>query len=346
MSDAASQQSKDKIGSGRNITTIDERIFKRGTLMFIEGETSSEMFIIRSGKVKVLKQEGDKTIELAVLGTGSVLGELSLLDHQPRSATAQVVEDVKATVIDEKLFDTTMKVLPTWLANIIQLVVRRLRETMKKSSDSIVQKSVAGVIRVLLLLYHSEAKECNGEKRILITRAKDAVSSTIGIGDIETENVFLHLILKEMLYIRKDDAGREYIVIADFDVLQLYMNYLRSAQRGTKILGEDLTEAGVELIQLIVSAGEKGVKEVKPGIKKIGQPQIEIESQRQGKGQYINLDAVDELIKAKIVFKEEDSVKTMHQSHKRIVLVYNESMLKKLVTLHIWLPKFKEEITF
>jgi len=346
MSETASQKPRDKIGSGRNVTTIDERIFKRGTLMFIEGETSSEMFILRTGKIKVLKQEGDKTIELAVLGAGSVLGELSLLDHQPRSATAQVIEDVNATVIDDTQFDHTMKTIPSWLANIIQVVVRRLRDTMKKSSDSIVQKSVAGVIRILLLLYTTEAKECNGQKRILVSRAKDAVASTIGIGDIETENVFLHLILKDMLYIRKDDSGREYIVITNFEVLQLYMNYLRSAQRGIKILGENLTDAGAELIQLIVEAGDKGAKEIKPGIKKIGQPQIEIESQRQGKGQYINLDAVDELVAAKIVFKEEDAVKTAHQSHKRIALLYNESTLKKLITLHIWLPKFKEEIQF
>ena len=342
---STSQKSKDKIGSGRNITKINERIYKRGSLMFIEGESSTEMFIIRSGKIRILKQEGDKTIELALLGPGSVLGELSLLDHQPRSATAQVVEDLKATVIDEKLFNHTMKTIPNWLSNIIQVVVKRLRDTMKKTSDSIVQKSVAGVIKILLL-YRSEAKERNGEKRIYVTRAKDVISSAIGIGDVETENVFLHLILKNMLFIRKDDAGREYIVLSDDAILQLYMNYLRASQRGIKMLGEDLPEPAVNLIQIIIDAGEKGAKEVKPGIKRIGVPQIEIELQRQGKGQYIDLDALDALLDAKVVFREQGAVKTTHQTHKQTVVLYNENTLKKMVLLHIWLAKFKEEIVF
>jgi len=340
------QPTKGKVGSGRNITKLNERIYKRGSLMFIEGELSTEMFIIRSGKIRILKQEGDKTVELAVLGAGSVLGELSLLDHQPRSATAQVVEDLKVTIIDEKMFDHTMKTIPNWLANIIHVVVTRLRETMKKTSDSIVQKSVAGVLKILLLLYKQDAIEQDGEKRIPMVRAKEAITSTIGLGDLETENVLLHLILKEMLYIRKDEAGKENIVIIDYDVLQLYMNFLRAAQRGVAMLGENLPDPAVDLTQVVIDTGEKNGKIVKPGVKKIGMPQVEIELQRQGKGRNINLDALDALFDSKVVFKEQDTVKTTHQSHKRTVLVYNENTLKKIITLHIWLEKFKEEVLF
>jgi len=343
---SSSQNPKQKVGSGRNITKINERIYKRGSLMFIEGELSSEMFIIRSGKIRILKQEGDKTVELAVLGPGSVLGELSLLDHQPRSATAQVVEDLKVTIIDEKMFDQTMKAIPNWLANIIQVVVTRLRETMIKTSDSIVQKSVAGVVNIILLLYKNESIELEGEQRIPMNRAKEAISSTIGLGDIETENVFMHLILKEMMYVRKDEAGKEFIILIDYDVFQLYMNFLRAAQRGISMLGENLSEPAVDLTQTIIDTGEKNGKIVKPGIKKIGVTQIEVELQRQGKGQHINLDALDALLEAKVVFKEQDAVKTSHQTHKRIVLVYNENTLKKIVTLHVWLAKFKEEVKF
>ena len=120
--------------------------------MFIEGETSTEMYILRSGKVRIFKQEGDNTIELAVSGPGSVLGELSLLDHQPRGATGQVVEEVVATIIDEDLFKRTLTAIPPWLTSVIIVVVKRLRDTMQKNSDDIVHKSVAGTIKVLLLL--------------------------------------------------------------------------------------------------------------------------------------------------------------------------------------------------
>lgn len=337
-----------KIGSGRNITKVSEQIYKHGSLMFIEGESSTEMFIIRSGKIRILKQEGDNTIELAVLGAGSVLGELSLLDHQPRSATAQVIEDVRATIIDEIMFTRTMKSIPGWLANIIQVVVKRLRDTMKKTSDSIVQKSVAGVIKILLLLYNHEPEvnEETSQKSLLLTRVKDVVSSTIGIGEMETENVFLHLILKEMLLIKKDDVGKEHIFLNDYNVLQLYMNYLRSSQRNMKMTGENLPDTASSLIQTILDAGDKNGRIVKPGIKKIGMPQVEIELQRQGLGKHIDLDTLDSLLDAKVIFKEQDTTKTSHQTHKRIVLIYSEKNLKNILTLLVWLPTFKEDVIF
>lgn len=340
------QQTKDKVGSGRNITRIHERSFQRGSLMFIEGECSTEMFIIRSGKVRILKQEGDKTIELAILGTGSVLGELSLLDHQPRSATAQVIEDLNATVIDETLFNHTMKVIPSWLANIIQVVVRRLRDTMKRTSDSIVGKSVAGVIKILLLLYSQEKPADNGEKKVYLCQAKEAIASIIGIGDVETEKVLLHLILKEMMFIRKDDAGREYIVMANPGILQLYMNYLRTQQRGMKMQGEDLSENAIKLMQILISAGEKGGKQIKPGVVKVGMQQIEIELQRQGIGKYVDFDALDALVESKIIFQEQDAVKTSYQTHKRTTIMFNIGTVQKIITLHIWLARFKEDVQF
>lgn len=340
------QPAKSKIGSGRNITRMNERLFARGTLMFIEGEHSTEMFILRSGRIRILRQEGDKTIELAVLGAGSVLGELSLLDHQPRSASAQVVEDVVATVIDEAMFSKTMEAIPNWLSNIIRVVVTRLRDTMKRTSDSIVQKSVAGVIRVLLLLHNTEGVE-QGEKKVVpLKGAKRAISAAIGLGDIEAENVFLHLIFKDMLFIRKSDAGREFIVLRDPGALQLYMNYLRAAQRGTKLLGQELSEAAVALLRTVVEAGERGGRQLKPGIYRVGLQQVEVEQQRRGESRHVNLDAFDELVNAKIVFKEEDTVRTEHQSHKRTVILYNADTMGRVLNLHHWLAVFKEEIVF
>ncbi len=336
------------IGKGKSAlsSASNERKFPRGSLMFIEGEESTEMFIVRSGKVKILKQEGDKTVELATLGKGSVLGEMSLLDKQPRSATGQVVEDLTATVIDERMFKNTMSKIPSWLANIIQVVVGRLRETMKLTSDTIVQKSIAGVIRILLLLYETEAKEVDQEKRLPLNRVKEAIASTIGIGEMECENAFLHLILKEMMYIRKDEGGIEYLLLKNTEVLDLYMNYLRAAQRGATLPGAGLSDKATDLLNLIIEAGEKNGRVVKPGIKRVGTQQIEIELQRKGLGKHIDLDALDELVDSKIIFEEKDAVKTSHQTHMRTVFLYSEKAVEKTALLNMWYSVFKEEVKF
>jgi CRP-like cAMP-binding protein len=240
------------------------------------------MYIIKNGKVRILKQEGESTVELAVLGPGSVLGELALLDHQPRSATAQVLEEVNAAVIDEALFTRTLSVIPPWLKDIIMEVVKRLRVTMKKTSDDVVQKSIAGVIRVLTLQNANGGFDKDGCRCVSMTQAKALIFSVIGLGAIEAENVFLHLILKDLILIRKNELGQEYIMLKNVDVLLMYMNYLRAKQRGSSIIGEEFSEKGVDLLNLFISAGEKNGKKNPSGLMTLGQAQLELEGQVSG----------------------------------------------------------------
>lgn len=335
-----------KIDTNKNITQRNEKTFKRGGLMFIEGETSTEMYILRSGKVRILKQEGDNTIELAVLGPGAVLGELSLLDHQPRGATGQVLEEVVATVIDEDLFVRTLARIPPWLTNIIKMVVKRLRDTMKKTGDDIVYKSVAGAIKVLLLLSGSEGFQKDDMMCVALARTKELLYAIIGLGSLESENVFLHLILKDMLMIRKNGAGQEYIVLKNIEVLQLYMNYLRSKQRGSMLVGEGASEKAGELIDMVLAAGDKGGKKIQASLFSIGQAQVELEMEKAGKGRFIDLDAVDELTASKIIVRQDDATESKFGTHKRSTFVYNAETLKRVRLLNLYLPVFKEEVKF
>jgi CRP-like cAMP-binding protein len=339
----AGDSKSNKIGAGRHLASRLERKFKRGSLIFIEGELSTEMFIIQSGKVRILKQEGESTIELAILGPGSVLGELSLLDHQPRSATAQVVEDVTTSVIDEELLRATLEKVPSWLSNIIQLVVKRLRDTMKRTSEDVVRHSVAGVIRVVLLALGAGLDQGSRPK---LAKIKELVYSTIGLGDVETEDVFLHLIMKDLAVIRKDDYGQEFLVVKNREILQLYMSYLRAEQQGTKLVGADFTPATVQLIGVIIAAGEKSGKKVQEKLVRIEAPQIELELDRAGLGQHIDPDSMDQLIAAKVVAQEQSTVQSAHGSHKRLVYMYNVDTLKRVLMLREWMPTFTEEIKF
>lgn len=340
------QLKSNKVDKGRALTSRYERKFRRGSLMVIEGETTTEMFIIRSGKVRILKQQGDSTVELAVLGPGSVIGELSLLDHQPRGATVQVVEDVTATMIDEDLLHRTLEKIPSWLANIINVVVKRLRDTMKRTSDDIVRKSVAGVIRVILLLIPQSGTQKDGFDAVALRQAKDSIYAAIGLGEMEAENVFLHLILKDMVLIRKDDTGREHLVVKDRDVLQMYMSFLRAQQRGSALVGQNLSSDTIEFMDTLMAAGEKSGKIIKQRIVRVGSQQVEIERERRGLERHVNMDALDELLAAKAVAREDSVTESTHGRHKRATLVYNRDTLDRIRRLHQWLPTFLEEVEF
>jgi CRP-like cAMP-binding protein len=72
------------------------RRLSKGQVLFVEGEPADAMYVVRSGRVKVLvgSPRGDELV-LAVLGPGDSFGELSLVDASPRSAGAEAVDDVE-----------------------------------------------------------------------------------------------------------------------------------------------------------------------------------------------------------------------------------------------------------
>jgi len=72
----------------------------KGKTMIKQGDPGKEAFIILSGKA-VVKKSGKK---VATLGTGSVVGELSLLDHGPRTATVVCESDCQLLVISRGNF--------------------------------------------------------------------------------------------------------------------------------------------------------------------------------------------------------------------------------------------------
>ena len=100
----------------------DEVTMTAGTLLAEQGATGREAFIVLDGSVDV-KRNGRK---VAALGPGSIVGELSLLDHGPRTATVVCDTDCTLFVIDQRHFrgvleqhpSIAMKLLATLAANI------------------------------------------------------------------------------------------------------------------------------------------------------------------------------------------------------------------------------------
>ena len=70
------------------------RTYPAGTTLFVDGETSVSLFIIRKGTVSIRKGPPNAYVEISKLFTNEVLGELSFFDRSPRSATAVALTDV------------------------------------------------------------------------------------------------------------------------------------------------------------------------------------------------------------------------------------------------------------
>ena len=112
--------------SRRELTSIaragDEITMTAGTLIIDQGQMGREAFVVLDGQVTV-KRGGRK---ITTLGAGAMVGELSLLDHGPRTATVVCDTDCSLFVIDQRHFrgvleehpSIAMKLLATLAANI------------------------------------------------------------------------------------------------------------------------------------------------------------------------------------------------------------------------------------
>ncbi len=100
-----------------------EMTFKKGEVLTREGNTGDECFIIVEGTVRV--SIGGAV--LAELGSGQVVGEMSLLDNGPRTATITAGTDVTVLVLNPLEFATMLDGLPGVAKKLLRSLAQRLR---------------------------------------------------------------------------------------------------------------------------------------------------------------------------------------------------------------------------
>jgi len=158
-------------------------IIEAYNFLFMEGDPGDKMYIIRKGKVRIMKREGSHMNTLAELGPGSILGEMALLDKQPRSATAKTLETTEVVEINQTMLENTYQNLPTWLTSIIRMVVQRLRETTARKYLDDISNAVPGI---LFLVQSSVAQ---GHESIPFNDVCDRIRALYGQASGDTRKI-------------------------------------------------------------------------------------------------------------------------------------------------------------
>jgi CRP-like cAMP-binding protein len=106
--------------------------FKKGQVLFHEGDDGDEMFIIQSGRVAIKKKVQDGEALLATLEKGDFFGEMALLERMPRSASAEMLDDGDLIVISNEIFGDMIKANPEIAVRMLRKYSLRLRETNRQ----------------------------------------------------------------------------------------------------------------------------------------------------------------------------------------------------------------------
>lgn len=108
--------------------------FRKNAILMTEGDAGESMYVIQSGLVKVFVSDDDgKELILYEQGAGAVIGDIALLDDEPRSASVSTLDKTTALMIGKSSFIQCLKDSPEMSLGIIRSLTQRLRHATEGS---------------------------------------------------------------------------------------------------------------------------------------------------------------------------------------------------------------------
>jgi CRP-like cAMP-binding protein len=157
------------------------RAFSAGEMVFREGDRSDTCYVMRSGRVRALREHTDgRSITLATFGPGDIFGELAIFDDERRSATIEALEATEAAVILGGDMRRLLRAHPDIAIQLLAALGRRLRETNERLTRQSFQTVQSRVASALLELVAAARADGAGDGDVLITATQSELAQLAG----------------------------------------------------------------------------------------------------------------------------------------------------------------------
>jgi CRP/FNR family cyclic AMP-dependent transcriptional regulator len=230
------------------------KTLKPGEVLFNEGDSAESMYIIQKGQIRLFRPKGKGFVEIAVLRSGEMIGEMAYFDpsSKRRSASASAITQTDIIEISFTALEKTMVSLNPWFKTLINTIAERLRKTNERvrelESNSVGYSSdykffqSAEVVKILSLLFFTfrtlgEQKE---DRWFLNTsKLKMYTTDIFTIQESKVEE-FMQLLLDEKLIeasTDSEDSTKVYSVAQPefFRTFQIFFNTQRSMKDEKKL---------------------------------------------------------------------------------------------------------------
>ena len=174
--------------SSRLLTNAPTINLTKGKALFQIGAAGDGCYWLKEGvlKVSITSDQGAERI-LAILGPGSIVGELAMIDGLPRSASVQALRDSRLTFVSRSNFYECLRDSPELYALLIDTLVARLRHADEEAAAASFLSLKARVARALLQ-FAKHLGEPTGTPDQLIIRHKLRQEDLAALADVAREN--------------------------------------------------------------------------------------------------------------------------------------------------------------
>jgi CRP/FNR family cyclic AMP-dependent transcriptional regulator len=189
-----------------------------GTTVFRQGEPGGSVYVIRAGKVRVLKETQGRRRVVTTLGPGDFFGEMAVVTGRPRSATVEVVEDadlikVPASKLQEMVAGT---------GEVAIRLIRHLAERLEHANRFIDVLLEDDVTARVILAIREMIQEAEGSVAPDITDADLALQ--LGVSKSE-----VRVALRRLTRVGVLDVQSGFVLVKDQDRLEEFLQFIRNS---------------------------------------------------------------------------------------------------------------------
>jgi len=112
---------------------VEDLVVAPGTVIFRQGDPGDKFYLIRTGRVRVFREDAGLETELSVLQAGDDFGEMALFMEEPRSATVAALEETRLMVLSKEQFQSILRDFP----NVTFAFVRQMSERILRNANVI-----------------------------------------------------------------------------------------------------------------------------------------------------------------------------------------------------------------
>jgi CRP/FNR family cyclic AMP-dependent transcriptional regulator len=156
---------------------VTRKTFARGTTIISAGGPTDSLYIIISGRLKVMMSDDEgREVILAILGANEFFGEMSLVDDSPRSASVVAIESCELLSLAKRDFNKCLEDNFEMAMTVMRGLVKRLREADQKIGSLALMDVYGRVARLLLEM----SEDVGGERIVVKKLAKQDIAKMIG----------------------------------------------------------------------------------------------------------------------------------------------------------------------
>ncbi|MDF2547249.1 Crp/Fnr family transcriptional regulator [Anaerosolibacter sp.] len=158
-----------------------EKKYRKGTIIFMEGDPGEAIFFIKSGKVKISKTSSDgRELILNIYGDGDVFAEVTIFNDVQYPATSEVIEDAVVGMIMNKDLEELVKRDADLALQIIKILNKRLYMSQMKLKQMALSDTYVRTAQMIIKLAHEHGIEKNNAIELKLELSRQELANMIG----------------------------------------------------------------------------------------------------------------------------------------------------------------------